>query len=182
MVKGGQKNMAVGKALKTMRGRESQLKISMDLSVSRESISAYETERTSIPPDISQKLMKRYDDPFFAMTLAHEYTNGSWVHPLDGKFVDLHRSSVAAKTEEELQEALEYMKSIRIANHPASMPEHEKQQLRETMIQAIDGITALSHYVAVVCNDYGFSWNELWQTHTRKLVANGYVREERVGL
>lgn len=172
--------MAVGKALKTMRGRESQLKLSMDLCVSRESVSAYETERAAVPPDISRQLMKRYDDPMFAMTIANEYTNGGWVQPLNGKHVDLHRSSVAAKTEEELQEALEYMKSIRIANHPASMPEHEKEQLRETMIQAIDGITALSHYVAVICKDYGFSWNELWQTHSRKLIANGYVRKETV--
>jgi hypothetical protein len=170
--------MAIGKAIKSMRGKESQLKLSFDLSVSRESVSAYETERAAVPPDISQKLMERYDDPFYAMIVANEYTNGSWVRPLDGMHVDLHRSSVVAKTQEEIQEILEYMRSISVVNHPGSMPEHEKQQLKETLIQAIDGITALSHYVSVICKDYGFSWNELWQTHTRKLIANGYVRKE----
>ncbi|MFC0188204.1 XRE family transcriptional regulator [Fictibacillus aquaticus] len=168
--------MGVGKYIKENRGKQSQLRLSMDLNVSRESVSAYETERARVPMDISQTLMDKWDDPFYAMEVAHDYTAGGWVKRLDGNAVDLHRASVAAKAREELQEALEAISAVCLANQPVSMNEHDRHQLKETVDQAIDGIYALSHYVAVICTEYGVSWNDSWKHHTQKLIANGYMQ------
>ncbi len=179
MVKGGQLKMAVGKALKTARGRISQLKLSMEMNVSRESISAMETERTPIPPDISKKLIKKFDDPFLAMTVASEYTNGSWVKPLNGTSVDLHRTSVADVTEEEIIEFLEAFKEVKLAKPPSSIKEHDKQLIKEMALEGIDALYAITHLVAVSCRDYGFSWNDLWKEHEMKLVSNNYIRREK---
>jgi hypothetical protein len=182
MVKGGQTKMAVGKTLKALRGRTSQLKLSMELSVSRESISAMETERTPIPCDISQKLMNKYDDPFFAMSVASEYTNGSWVKPLDGSSVDLHRNSVADVTDEEIVEFLQAFKTVKLAKPPSSVNEYERQKIKEMALEGIDAVYALTHLIAVTCRDYGFSWNELWKEHEMKLVSNNYIRREKVSV
>jgi len=166
--------LTVGNAIKEIRGKESQLHLSMELNVSRETVSAYETGRVDqIPLDISQKLMQKYDSPWLAMAVGHEYSAGSAVKKLDGKNVDLHRSSVKAKTEEELQEALEALKAISVVNKP---DHHDKEQIKVALMQVIDAIYAAKHLVAVLAKEYGFSWLKLWQLHLQKLVTKGYVR------
>jgi transcriptional regulator with XRE-family HTH domain len=170
--------MKVGKALKQLRGNKTQQQLAFEFNVSRESVSAYETERAKLPSDISQKVMEKYDNPWFAMTLASEYTGGAWVQKLDGQYVDLHRSSVAMKTREELHEAIEALDSVCFVNHPRSLSNYKLQEMEEALIQAIDAIVALNHLVAVTCEEYGFSWSQLWDKHTKKLLANGYIQQE----
>lgn len=168
--------MGIGNVLKEVRGKKSQLQIAMEFNVSREAISAYENERAKLPADISQRYMEKFDDPFFAMEVAAEYTAGTWVRRLNGENVDLHRASVRAKTEEELHEALEAISGVCVANRPVAMEEHERKKLEEALIQAIDAIVALTHYVAVICREYGFSWLQIWRKHFAKLAKNGYVK------
>lgn len=127
----GGENMSVGKVLKETRGQESQLQVSFDLNVSRESISAYETERAKIPVDVSQNIVKKFDNPWFAMEVANEYTAGTWVRKLDGEFVDLHRASVKAKTEEELQEAIEALRGISVVNLANSVSPSELEKIKK---------------------------------------------------
>jgi transcriptional regulator with XRE-family HTH domain len=176
MVKEVRRIMGVGNTLKEIRGEETQLQLSFELNVSRESVSAYETERAKLPADVSQKLMEKYDHPFYAMAVASEYTAGAWVGKLDGANIDLHRASVRSKTKEELAEALEAIRSVCLANPPKSMQEHQKRELEEALMQALDAIVALTHYVAIVCRDYGFSWIKLWRNHRAKLKSAGYVK------
>lgn len=169
--------MGVGNVLKEVRGKESQLHLSMDLNVSRETISAYETGRVEqMPLDISQKLMQKYDSPWLAMEASHEYTAGSDVKKLDGQNIDLHRSSVKAKTEEELQEALTALKEISVVNKPEYVEQADRERIKEALIQVIDAIYAAKHLVAVLAKEYGFSWLKLWQLHFKKLLSRGYVR------
>lgn len=170
--------MKVGKVLKTLRGKMTQQQMALDFNVSRETISSYETERANVPKDVSQKLMAKYDNPWFAMTLASEYTGGAWVRKLDGQYVDLHRSSVALKTREELHEVMEALSKVCFVNHPASLNDYKRQEMEEALIQAIDAIVALNHLIAVSCEEYGFSWNHLWDRHAKKLVANGYIQND----
>jgi transcriptional regulator with XRE-family HTH domain len=176
MVKGGEKEMGVGNTLKEMRGDQSQLQLSMELNVSRESVSAYETERAKLPVDVSQKLMEKYDHPFYAMAVASEYTAGAWVGKLNGDNIDLHRASVRSKTKEELNEALEAIMGVCLANPPKGMKEHQKREYEAALMQAMDAIVALTHYVAIACKEYGFSWLKLWRSHRAKLKAAGYVK------
>ncbi|WP_026678183.1 helix-turn-helix domain-containing protein [Fictibacillus gelatini] len=170
--------MAVGKVIKALRREQdlSQLQLSFDLNVSRESISAYETERAKVPQDISRSLMEKFDNPFYAMEVAHDYTGGSWVSKLDGEAVDLHRSTVKDKTLEELDEALESIRGVRLATKPKYIQEHEKHQLEEAIIQAIDAIIALTHFVAIICIEYGFSWLKMWKKQHAKLRSKGYIK------
>jgi len=153
-----------------------QEELAAELGVSRSAISAYKTGRRKIPKDIAAKLVQKLDDGFLAMELAAMATGGAWVRELDGEHVDLHRASVAAKTQEELREALEAVQRVCVAAPPRAMPKEKLRQLEEALIQAIDAIVALTHYVAVICREYGFSWVELWRKHFRKLKARKYVR------
>jgi transcriptional regulator with XRE-family HTH domain len=176
MVKEVRRIMGVGNTLKEIRGEKTQLQLSFDLNVSRESVSAYETERAKLPVDVSQKLMEKYDHPFYAMAVASEYTAGAWVGKLDGDNIDLHRASVRAKTEEELYEAIEAIRNVCVANPPKSMKDNQRRELEVTLGQALDAIVALTHYVAIICKEYGFSWIKLWRNHHAKLKAAGYIK------
>lgn len=153
-----------------------QEELGEELGVSRQAISAYKTGRRRIPRDIASKLVAKLDDPFVAISIAHEYTGGAFIRELDGENVDLHRASVHFKTIEELEEALAALRHISLANPPRSMSREQLDQLEETLIQALDAKVALAHFVAVVCREFGFSWNELWKRHHRKLKERRYVR------
>lgn len=153
-----------------------QEELAAELGVSRSAISAYKTGRRKIPKDIAAKLVQKLDDGFLAMAVASMATGGAWVRELDGEHVDLHRAAVTAKTQEELREALDAIQRVCVANPPRAMPREKLKELNEALIQAIDAIVALAHYVAVICREYGFSWVELWRQHHRKLKARKYVR------
>lgn len=168
--------MSVGSVLKETRGKDSQLKLSMNVDVSRESVSKYETGNVKLPTDVSQKVMQKYDNPWFAFEIEYEYTAGSGVKKLDGKNIDLHRSSVKAKTEEELEEALVALKNVSVVNKPEATNQIEKQKIEEALLQVIDAIYAAKHCVAILSKEYGFSWLKLWQVQFKKLVQRGYVR------
>jgi len=175
-VKRGMSIVTIGKILKETRSNESQLQLSMKLNVSRESISAYETERAKMPSDVSSAIVNKYDNPWFAMEVANEYTAGTSVRRLDGENVDLHRASVKAKTEEELQEALEALFGISVVNKPDFITQIDREKIKDALIQVIDAIYAAEHLVAVLANEYRFSWQRLWHEHYNKLKLKHYVR------
>ncbi|QTL51794.1 MULTISPECIES: helix-turn-helix transcriptional regulator [Priestia] len=167
--------MDIGKHLKELRKPDSQQQLALELNLSREAVSAYETERTKLPVDIAQRVMEKYDDPWFAINIANKYTGGAWVQKLDGEFVELDRGNVVLKTVEELKEAIESIEKAPFVKHPKALAAYEMQDVQKSLLQVIDSIVAASHLVAVSCQEYGFSWNELWDDHNRKLISNGYV-------
>jgi len=154
---------------------KTQLQLSMDLFESREAISQQENGRYRVQPNVAQYFAKEHNDPWVALEAAAEYVGWGPVK-LDGDVVDLHRSSVTLKTREELTEAIDAIESVCVANHPRSIREFDKQHLEEAILQAIDAIVALTHYVAVVCKDYGFSWLQMWSKHRMKLKSREYVK------
>lgn len=178
MVKKGVNVMGVGNYMKQLRtdNKESQQQWSIDIGVSRETISAYETERARVPDDIAKKVTERFNDPFLGLAAASEYT-GWGPKKLDGDSVDLHRCAVAMKTEEELKEALQAIANVQLATKPSSLQAYEQQALEKAIMECIDAITALTHYVAVICKEYGFSWVTMWTKHKVKLVARGFLKK-----
>lgn len=174
--------MAIGKAIAKARNGQAftQEDLAIMLNVSRESESKYENETRNFPKDLIPKVCDILDDPFLYFAAASEDTGGSWVKELNGDYIDLHRSSVAAKTREELDEALNAIESISVANHPNSLKDHDRCKLEKAMMESIDAMYALSHYVAIVCQDYGYSWKDMWDKHTRKLISLGYLKKEGV--
>ncbi|WLR50070.1 helix-turn-helix transcriptional regulator [Bacillus tianshenii] len=172
--------MNVGKRLKQLRddNKRTQQQMAFDFNVSRESFSAYETERAKLPADIAQQLTNEFNDPFVALEAVAEYY-GWGIGKLDGQAVDLHRASVKAKTEEELEEALEAIKKVCLSNNPSFMEAHQRDELKRALMEAIDAIVALKHFVAVICKEYGFSWIKLWAEHKVKLIARKYKKADR---
>ncbi|MGG3846705.1 helix-turn-helix domain-containing protein [Aeribacillus composti] len=172
--------MKIGRAATTAKEArkqigKTQLQLSMDLFESREAISQQENGRYRVQPNVARYFTEKHNDPWVALEAAAEYTGWGPVK-LDGEVVDLHRSSVTMKTREELTEALEAIESVCVANHPKSIRDFDKQHLEEALLQAIDAIVALTHYVAVVCSEYRLPWKDMWEKHRMKLKSRGYVK------
>ncbi|WP_245676161.1 helix-turn-helix domain-containing protein [Domibacillus iocasae] len=174
MVKGN-----IGRALKEARGTQTQLQLSIEENVSRETISAYENGRAKLPPDISRSIVGKKDDPWLAMAVRHEYTRTGPVR-LEGKKVDLHRSSTKEKLLEELEEAKSFLEKCCMSNHLSFIPSFDRQDLEETLVQLVDVITGIEHFLAVVCEEAEISYLGIWQKHYNKLIARGYVNQEQI--
>ncbi|WP_077247345.1 helix-turn-helix domain-containing protein [Pseudobacillus wudalianchiensis] len=169
----------VGQALKELRGDQTQLELSLEVGVCRETISAYETERAKIPPDISRKLVKMKDDAWFVMALRHQYT-GTGPLRLDGEKVDLHRASVKDSVMEELEEASEAIRKVKLANKLKFLSAWEKNELIESLVQLVDVITGIEHFLAVICEEAEISYRGVWEKHYKKLISRGYASKDQL--
>ncbi|MFY0545492.1 helix-turn-helix transcriptional regulator [Brevibacillus sp. H7] len=170
--------MSIGQALKEARALYgvTQKDFASELYVSRSTVAMVETGERELPDEAVPVAVGKLDCGFLAMEVAAEYTGGAFVSKLDGDGVDLHRSSVKAKTAEELTEALSAIQGVCVANRPEKISSHDREQLEHSLLQVIDAIVALAHYVAVICREYRFSWTTLWRQHRKKLKANGYLK------
>ena len=169
--------MGYGQALKEARVFRgwTQSDLSDELFVARSTVAMTETGRRELPDEVIPKAVANLDCGFLAMEVSSHYTAGSFVAKLNGHAVDLHRASVKEKSIEEMREALDAVKSVCIANRPERIGESDRAKLEHSLLQVIDAIVALTHYVAVVCREYGFSWREMWRRHRKKLRDRGYL-------
>lgn len=164
----------VGEMLKEMRREQTQLSLGLDLNLTRETVSKYENGRSKVPPDISRALVNKFDNPKFAMTIRNEYT-GTGPKWLDGPNVDLHRSSVKEKTVEELQEALESIVGTRLAKPLKKLQHFEFQSIEAMLQEAAEAMTALDHFIAIICKEADISYTGVWDKHYRALASAGYI-------
>lgn len=142
------------------------------VNLSRSMVADIETGRRKMPRDVIRKAVETLDCGFYAMEAAQEVLGEVWISRLDN--VDLHRSAVREKVLEELEEALKEISAVRSAD----LPEPEKRDdLKEVMLESIDAIVCLAHFVAVYCKEYGLSWTDVWREHRRKLEQRGYIRK-----
>ncbi|WP_245676171.1 helix-turn-helix domain-containing protein [Domibacillus iocasae] len=169
----------IGRALKEARGEQTQLQLSIEHQISRETVSAYETGRAKIPPDISRSIISKKDDAWLAMAVRHEYTRTGPVR-LEGKRVDLHRSSTKEKLLEELEEAKIFLEKCCMSNHLSFITSFDRQDLEETLVQLVDVVTGIEHFLAVVCEEADISYLDVWQKHYNKLISRGYVNKEQI--
>jgi hypothetical protein len=98
---------------------------------------------------------------------------------LDGEAADLHRTTVTMKTKEELREALESMidASKNLTVNPRCVEKIEMEVIEKSLQECVDAITALNHYVAVVCKEYGISWSKVWKQHKVKLIQRRFIKK-----
>jgi transcriptional regulator with XRE-family HTH domain len=140
-------------------------------------VSAIERGERQASMDFLEKLTKEFDDPRLYMEAANEITGGvfgvSW---LDGEGVDLHRSSVKEKLIEELSEAIRAINQVKAYDNPKLMKAEQKQLARKSILESIDAFNCIAHYIAVMCNELGFSSKELFEEHKRKLIERGYLK------
>lgn len=142
---------------------------------SDKTISAVESGKRSAGIDILENIVRSLDYPRLYMEALEEMTGGVYSSPwLDGEGVDLYRTSVWAKTIEELHEAQISLEQTKLINKRTD--EIIKMQIVESMLQALDARVAIDHYVAVICDEYGYSVKELFETHRKKLESRGYIK------
>lgn len=168
------KKTRAGKVLKELRGSQTQLSLGLESNVTRESISKYENGRSQIPKDISQQIMRKYDDPRFAITIRQEYTSTGpqW---LDGKNVDLHRCSVKEKTLEEIKEALNALEEVSLSKPLKFLEHYERQRVEIALEELVEAQTAIDMLVAIVCTESDISYTQVWLNHYSKLTRAGYI-------
>lgn len=142
---------------------------------SDKTVSAVESGKRSAGIDILENITRSLDYPRLYMEAVEAITGGAYSSPwLDGEEVDLYRTSVWAKTIEELYEAQMSLKETKLINKRTD--EITKIQILESMLQALDARVAIDHYVAVICDEYGYSVREVFETHRKKLESRGYIK------
>ncbi|WLR54867.1 XRE family transcriptional regulator [Mesobacillus subterraneus] len=145
---------------------------------SRESISQQENGRYQVQPELSKYYTEKHNNPFVAMEAAAEYI-GWGPMKLDGDAADLHRMTVTMKTKEELEEAILSIKkaSEKLTVNPRCVERLDIEEIEKSIMESIDAITALNHYVAVVCKEYGISWVKVWTQHKVKLIQRRFIKK-----
>lgn len=141
--------------------------------VSRSTIGKYNKGTRKIPKDVMKSISTHYDEAQLFLTAAYEVTDGAFVPWLNN--VDLHRSSTHLKAIEETQEALESFMTISITKKPDQINEKERNDIKLSIFEAMEAITALTHHVAVLCKEYGFSYLEMWRQHRQELKGKRYI-------
>jgi hypothetical protein len=145
---------------------------------SRESISQQENGRYQIQPELSNYYIEKHNNPWVAMEASAEYVGWGPVK-LDGEAADLHRTSVSLKTKEELDEALNAIReaSKKLTINPHALEQVDLKVIEKSLHESVDAITALNHYVAVVCKEYGISWVNTWTQHKMKLIQRRFIKK-----
>lgn len=145
---------------------------------SRESISQQENGRYQVQPELTKYYTEKHNNPFVAMEAAAEYI-GWGPMKLDGDAADLHRMTVTMKTKEELEEAILSIRkaSEKLTVNPRCIERLDIEEIEKSLLESIDAITALNHYVAVVCKEYGISWVKVWTQHKVKLIQRRFIKK-----
>ncbi|SET00767.1 hypothetical protein SAMN05421676_102328 [Salinibacillus kushneri] len=154
---------------------KTQQQLSMETYLSREAVCKQENGEYKVQPEMAQHFMDQYNNPWVALEAAEEYV-GWGVTRLDGRAADLHRSSVKDKTAEELEEALEAIKRVKTSLNPDFVESFQVQEIKQSVQEMMDVVTAGVNWIAVVCDEYKLNWSEQWDEHHRKLKSRDYVR------
>ena len=167
--------MSFGQALETVRTSrgETQEGPAKVAHVSPASVSKYEIG-TRKPNDVTmRKLVEHYDSPELCIEASLDY-NGGTSSPWLSR-ADLHKTSVHLKTIEEISEATAALASTPITKRKDQLSPDDLKVIKSAIMEQIEAITALTHNVAILCKEYGFSWMGLWREHRQELKMKGYL-------
>lgn len=119
-------------------------------------------------------VVKHYDDPQLVIAAAAEVTGGASVPWLDN--ADLHPSSAYIKTIEEIREAEQALMRLPITKSLEQLSEYDRQTVKNSLMEQIEAITALTHNVALLSQKYAFSYAGLWNEHRDELKFKKYMK------
>lgn len=174
--------MSTGRELRRLRGKKGQQQMAFELgNISRESISSYENERNRIPPDISSRAMKRFDDPDYARAVASEYTAGAWAPALNGPALIRQCSAIQSRTIKETEEAYEAMRKAVLDVSPQFLGNFEKDDIKRSLDETSEAVTWMNEYMAAVCRTYKISWLKVWTGCQVRLIQRGFLRMVKGG-
>lgn len=124
--------------------------------------------------DVMKSASEHFDDAQLYIAAAGEVTGGAHAPWLDN--VDLHRASVLFKTVEELQEVLSLSGQAPISKTSEQLTDADRQVMKRLLMETLEAITALTHFAAVLCKEYSFSWLSSWKEHRADLKAKKYMK------
>lgn len=123
--------------------------------------------------EVMSSTTEHYDDGQLYIAAAGEVTKGAFVPWLNN--ADLHKSSVHLKTLEEIREVTEALMKAPITKTKEQLLEADMKQIKLTLMECVEAITALTHYVAILCKEYRFSWTGVWKEHRAYLKSKKYL-------
>ncbi|MDU0332565.1 helix-turn-helix transcriptional regulator [Paenibacillus sp. 3LSP] len=123
--------------------------------------------------EVMQSTIDHYDDGRLYIAAAGEVTGGATVPWLNN--VDLHRSSVHLKVLEEIGEAKEALHHAPITKTREQLNQSDLAKIKTAIMESVEAITALMHYVSVLCKEYCFSYIGIWREHRSELRAKKYI-------
>lgn len=174
---------AISSALRNARLQKGlgQKDVGRMMFMSHKSVSAIENGRRKLPHDVGPSIARALDDPELYCALQVAATGGVAIPFLNGPKVDLHRSSVRAKTIEEVKEALRALEEADClinAKGPEDLGPEGERQVDECIHQLIEAQTGCQIMVAVLCRQYGRSMGEAYEAHRKELVGKGFLVKE----
>ncbi|MEW8956953.1 helix-turn-helix domain-containing protein [Clostridium sp.] len=171
----------LGQVIREVRVRNnlSQMELASEIHYSNKTISAIENNRRDISLEGLSELCGKLDDPRLYIETISKATHGVFSVPwLNGEGTDLHRSSVHNKVMEELVEAIDAMREVKIYKNPNFADKEDLEGIKYSLEQVIDVYTAAATYIAVICEEYCLSPKEAFNNQRRKLELKGYIKEE----
>lgn len=129
------------------------------------------TRKASSP--VMKAASQHYDDGQLYIAAAEEVTDGAAVPWLDN--VDLHKSSVHLKVLEEIEEAEEALHQAPITKTREQLTQKDMIKIKAAIMESLEAITALMHYVSVLCREYCFSYLGAWREHRSELRSKKYI-------
>lgn len=175
--------MGYGTAVKEARATydRTQDDVARSVHISDSMLSDIERGKRQAAPDVMQALARELDDPRVYLQAQLLATGGVGSPFLDR--VDRHRMAMAAKVREELQEVIEIFdraEAVLInARGPEGLSPEGTADLKRLMIEMIEAKTCLKNTIAQYCLEFRFSMRQLYEEHRLKLVAAGYLRQEK---
>lgn len=147
---------------------------------SRNWVAEVESGRMDGDPAVLAQIGRKVRDGRLIAQAARRVTGGAFVAPvLDGPAVDLHRSSVAAKLVEELDEAVGPARRLLglLIRPVRSWSQAERSEIGPLMEQCLDAERAVQYIAIAVARELDVDVVEFYAAHDRKLTARGYTRE-----
>jgi transcriptional regulator with XRE-family HTH domain len=138
-------------------------------------VSMIERGERKLAKEAAPLIADKLDHPALYFELQREVTGGVGPAWLNGPNVDLHRSAVREKTEEECMEFLDALRKFGTSKPPQCETEQERKKRWDHLLQGLDVVEAVYMYIAIQCEEYGFSLKALSKAHYDKLRGKRYV-------
>lgn len=168
----GQFGQALGEMLK--RTGKTKIEVAKAVHVDNSLVGKIVNGTRKPAKEIMKSTSKHFDDAQLYIAAAGEVTSGAHAPWLDN--VDLHRASVLFKTVEEMREVLTLSAEVPISKTADQLTESERQVMKRLLMETVEAITALTHFAAVLCKEYSFSWLATWKEHRAELKAKKYMK------
>ncbi|GGE58385.1 helix-turn-helix transcriptional regulator [Priestia taiwanensis] len=169
--------MSIGREIAMARKRKgyTQETLSVGIPTSRESLAKYETESRVLPKDLHKHISEKMDDPQLFFHIWREAAGTVSIPLLNGEHVDHHPSSMMYMVQKETGEALEHLESICWFKPANAWSDREKDEMKQAMHEVLDATASMMNLVAILCDRYGFSMNDIFKYWQVSLKARKYT-------